>query len=84
MCCALKDAPISITKTDYFFFLIIVRKSTLSKQIGEMGEENRTHGYLMALVQSEMERSGQVSRAAGKGGKEGAAGDAERASSLHS
>lgn len=49
-----------------------------------MGQENRTHGDLMALVQSETRRRGQVSGAAGKGGEEGAAGDVERASSLHS
>lgn len=32
----------------------------------------------MALVQSKAPRSGQVSGAAGKGGEEGAAGDAEK------
>lgn len=47
-----------------------------------MGKENRTQGDLKALVQSETPRSGQVSRAAGKGGEEGAAGDVERAQQL--
>lgn len=36
----------------------------------------------MALVQSKAPRSGQVSGAAGKGGEEGAAGDAEKGSQL--